>query len=764
MHFLSSSPRLEAVKECLDLTDIPEASLTEEQVKSVAAEVAAFTLNISKSASEGKRSRSITTQDFLDEAMHIMSLIRAKGGPRSGLCSVEESEAELSHGYPESYQHHLRPEDVARSPSPLRLSRPPSREGTSTGWRPRSQMSQDPRVVSQLRRYQDDDDELDLVNSSFRSLNVTGPASRSDQVVAKDTMSNVRIRGPRPEITRSRGQSDVSQRSRGGRGSPVKTHQSNPSLDSSSSRRTVGTHSTHKSENVATLAPETVAHLIPEQVAGMTFDKDTQRWVRIKGSRRSEHEPVHETTVTTPSNLTSDDDPFNDIPDLTVDEMKELTRIGQSPTKEAYTDLLDGPAFQRERIFQQDHCPDQESRINSNETVVTRPVTRENQVAPPFNSSSAPSKYSVFGSSQQQQQQQVDTRATSWSNEELARMRRSKLQASQTGNGLLDLAHVNMPHPISDIPEHQEDEEDDQSDEESLLHDDSETEELPAPKQRQPMNQPWLQSSPAPSLYLGGTRPTSLRRQTLHRGLYSAGQDHSELSFVATLPDKRLMSVSFNVARPHPGTGNVSQELVVPISSPQRADATFYLSDLPDFTVNDEDDERPSERVLAKRIAHHATGDRYAMAVQGLVKTLTDVEPDEPYWEDIKQLSLSDRDLDSVHNLEDFCSRLEDLDLSNNNLAHLEGAPTSIRRLNVRSNALSSLTAWSHLMNLQYLDISGNSVDSLAGLCMLVHLREVRADDNQISSLDGIMGLDGLLKLSVRRNSLTHVDFEGSQL
>ena len=152
------------------------------------------------------------------------------------------------------------------------------------------------------------------------------------------------------------------------------------------------------------------------------------------------------------------------------------------------------------------------------------------------------------------------------------------------------------------------------------------------------------------------------------------------------------------------------------------------------------------------------------MAVQDLVKTLTDVEPDEPYWEDIKQLNLCDRDLDSVHNLEDFCNRLEDLDLSNNNVAHLEGAPNSIRRLNVRSNALSSLTAWSHLANLQYLDISGNTVDSLAGLCMLVHLREVRADDNQISSLDGVMGLDGLLKLSVRRNKLTNVDFEGCQL
>lgn len=221
------------------------------------------------------------------------------------------------------------------------------------------------------------------------------------------------------------------------------------------------------------------------------------------------------------------------------------------------------------------------------------------------------------------------------------------------------------------------------------------------------------------------------------------------------------MSVSV-VAQPGPPMSAPNQEYG--LSSPARMDGTFYLSDLPDFTVNDVDEERPSEKALARRVAHTNTGDRYAMAVQSLVKTLTDVEPDEPYWEDIKQLNLRDRGLDSVHNLEDFCTRLEDLDLSGNNVAHLEGAPTSVRKLNLRSNALSSLTAWSHMMNLQYLDISNNQVDNLGGLCMLIHLRELRADDNQISTLDGIMNMDGLIKLSVRRNKLSRVDFEGCQL
>lgn len=253
----------------------------------------------------------------------------------------------------------------------------------------------------------------------------------------------------------------------------------------------------------------------------------------------------------------------------------------------------------------------------------------------------------------------------------------------------------------------------------------------------------------------------SLRRQTFQRG-FASGQDQREVSFVATFPDKRMMSLSVNVAPHGPVMSAPNQEHG--LSSPARMDGTFYLSDLPDFTVNEVDEERPSEKALARRVARQNSGDRYAMAVQSLVKTLTDVEPDEPYWEDIKQLDLRERGLESVHNLEDFCARLEELDLSGNNVAHLEGAPTSVRRLNLRSNALSSLTAWGHMMNLQYLDISNNAVDNLGGLCMLIHLRELRADDNQISNLDGIMNMDGLLKLSVRRNQLTKLDFEGCQL
>ncbi|KAF7845798.1 hypothetical protein BT93_L0628 [Corymbia citriodora subsp. variegata] len=230
-----------------------------------------------------------------------------------------------------------------------------------------------------------------------------------------------------------------------------------------------------------------------------------------------------------------------------------------------------------------------------------------------------------------------------------------------------------------------------------------------------------------------------------------------------------MMSLSVSVSQPLSKVNSSDrsmskQNLAIPTSPAARVDATFLLSDLPEFTVHDVDGERPSEKALAQRVSDHIANDRYGLAIQSLVKTLTDVEPDEPYWEDIKHLNLGERDLCSVHNLEDFCAGLEELDISNNNIAHLEGAPLTLRRLNVNSNALSSLTAWSHLMNLQYLDISHNSVESLDGLSVLYHLRELRADDNRVSSLDGITGLDGLLKLSVKNNNLKALDLEGAQL
>ena len=228
------------------------------------------------------------------------------------------------------------------------------------------------------------------------------------------------------------------------------------------------------------------------------------------------------------------------------------------------------------------------------------------------------------------------------------------------------------------------------------------------------------------------------------------------------------MSVSLSVSRPL-ASRHQSHKIteLLPLPTKEDPNATFLLSDLPDFTVHECDEEKPSERALAMRLAQHAAAevnDRYALAVKDIVKTLTDTQDEEPYWEDLKQLDLHDRSLASLYGLDEYCQRVQAIDISGNVLTHLEGTPLSVRTLIAHSNRLSSLTCWTPLLNLQYLDISGNQLDSLSGLANLVHLRELRADHNQITSLDGVLHLDGLLKLRLRHNEIDQAVFTGCQL
>jgi Leucine-rich repeat (LRR) protein len=218
-------------------------------------------------------------------------------------------------------------------------------------------------------------------------------------------------------------------------------------------------------------------------------------------------------------------------------------------------------------------------------------------------------------------------------------------------------------------------------------------------------------------------------------------------------PPKQCTAVPAEVARLQVATTNPNANI----------NNTFLLSDLPDFTVNEEDHERPSERALATRLASYAAveaGDPYTVATTELVKAITDVQGREIYWSDLTSLSLHNKSLKSLHNLGEHCARIEKLDVSSNALTQLDGVPMFVRELNARSNQLVSLTSWTHLMHLQYLDISSNGLESLDGLGHLIHLRELRVDNNRIRRLDGIADLDGLITLSARNNSIRELDFE----
>ena len=339
--------------------------------------------------------------------------------------------------------------------------------------------------------------------------------------------------------------------------------------------------------------------------------------------------------------------------------------------------------------------------------------------------------------------QHISTRATSWATD--YRNQINKHSAKDSKVDLEPLQHVELPtvkpatasrgdlQAFSSEAHHKVDEQD------------SDVEELPARQSFQP------------------GRKVSFQAHAFRQRRFAPDADQSELSIVAELPDKRVMSVSVAVSKP---VGLGPEDSQVAIHEHPNDSSSLILSDLPEFTVA-EIDHSPgrTERRLAATVALHGQeieGDRYALAVQDLVKTLTDLKGEEPYWEDIKHLNLHGRSLKSLHGLEKFCSRLQGLDVSTNGLSHLEGAPWAMRWLKVSHNNLSSLTAWNSLVNLQYLDISHNTVTSLDGLGCLVHLRELKADHINITSLAGLRDLDGLLSLNVAHNEISSVDLSAN--
>ncbi|KAL5520051.1 hypothetical protein ACEPAG_1711 [Sanghuangporus baumii] len=147
----------------------------------------------------------------------------------------------------------------------------------------------------------------------------------------------------------------------------------------------------------------------------------------------------------------------------------------------------------------------------------------------------------------------------------------------------------------------------------------------------------------------------------------------------------------------------------------------------------------------------------FGVAHDRLVEVITDVQPFEPYWDSLTALDLSSKRLDSVARLKEFLPKLDSLSLNDNLLSWLSGIPGTVRTLSVASNALTSLTSFGHLKNLENLDISHNDIDSLQQLKCLSHLRELRADGNKITELDGLEDFDGLLKLSLESNTLHEV-------
>lgn len=152
----------------------------------------------------------------------------------------------------------------------------------------------------------------------------------------------------------------------------------------------------------------------------------------------------------------------------------------------------------------------------------------------------------------------------------------------------------------------------------------------------------------------------------------------------------------------------------------------------------------------------------HSLGYGALIKVLTELGRDEPYWDQYENLQLTGLGLDSLMKLDEICPMLKNLEVSNNKLSFVTGIPGSLRSLIIANNNLTDLASFGQLSNLQYLSLANNRYERLNGLANLTHLRELNVDNNHIISLDGISHLDGLIRLSVSGNDLCNtLNFSG---
>lgn len=674
--------------------------------------------------SDTSRKGSITTQDYLNEATKIMDLIRSKGRGAAGLTSVHESDVD-SEG-----------DDFSDDDESTReaFSRPPSRDGTDLR-KLREVKELNPLILSHLKKYQEQDDP----NDREMSLHARHGQDEGPTELGESNSQNIRIQGPRKRKTS--GMTDDTAENIAQDLMTINTQMSGFSVTS------VPTGSSQSSQVKGMLASDLVAHLIPNEVNGFKYDRSKNQWVKdeVEEPQAPISEPADEA-----------DDPFRDIPDLSVDELQEMMRVHglSSPTKS------DAPIDQEQ--------PKARSPLAANTSPKkpdVRPHTRDGE--PSLGASSVQSRLTRFTSSVPN----TGTRATSWGTDEDAERKISeqgKLEAqreeplsSKTPRSLgkqARVATVNLSSPLVSRPSSRGEPDNVQSDPNANhTYHGIVPDEDPAPADHENGS---IRSSAPPT-----GRQTSVGGQPFIRRPISRIEERNE----ETVDDQSLIRRNDSLHVQETPARTDGEHSLIPLQSAgPDTSYSFHLSPLADFTVNQGDKPLKLEMSYVAQRTNpsslrqvHGT---FALATEDLIKHITDVEPYEPYWEHVRRLVLRQKGLITLHKLNEFCPRLEELDVSDNDIGQLSGIPSTLRTLKIPRNCLSNLTPWSHMINLQYLDVSGNDIETLDGFASLIHLRELKANDNQIRNIDGILDLNGLLSLKLSNNSITAVDFEGSEL
>ncbi|KAK4205772.1 hypothetical protein QBC40DRAFT_260660 [Triangularia verruculosa] len=755
------------------------------------------------------RKPSIRTEDFINEANKIMAMIRSKAGLASGLASLEESEGENAQAVidPES--------SYASSKEPF--SRPPSREGRPPLSR-RPTKQEDPELAERLKKYEEGSEMGDVIASSLRSRDLSLEALRAarEKEEMEERQSQIRTSygsnnggkmrtslfdSDDGKVISDLGNVRISRNPEWQEGD-VFTDEGGQGSYGSSNPGSTGTHSTYAtqssrgssrgSEARKTIAPESVLHLIPDRVGNMVLDRQRNVWIKKRPSptpaqpappvlqgRRSRANSARSNFL--PSEA-SEDDPFAGIPDLSVDITMEMQNLALATGRKESGSTSEG------RLQQGSTTPESPTRGASDASGVSAAsiATATAALRLSMGNGETPSRGPRSSISVQTNLIKTPTKLPALGGDDIAKFKERRRLT------------ISFSSPIAEVIHDLSDGEDEFEWEESgvieQVAEDVAMDQLKRGRKSVSIQAtPRRRTSRSRSTSRGPPRHLSFRGQTLmarpvsriderdeesaqsqaqgggaNNGA-SSGMELSivpENSVVAHEGDERHGSVSIVVTPARPSTCPIPGMNNTPIIS--QYVGTFSLSPMSEFTIHRPEESLPLEASYVVNDHRLVTGSpskrHVSMSTRQLVDKIAEVEPFEPYWEDMRELELRDRQLDSLHSLDDFCGQLESLDVSNNVIRNLSGIPSSVLHLRMANNRLSGLTAWGHLMNLQYVDISNNSLTSLTPLRTLVHLRSIRVDNNQLTSLDSIKYHRGLQSLRARGNQIEEVDFEGSTL
>ncbi|KAM3069856.1 Protein nud1 [Clarireedia jacksonii] len=763
-------------------------SQREKKIAMVQAELDSFNSDGALGASpqsSDSRKPSVTTQDFLDEAKKIMAGIRGKARPRSGLTSLEESQSDFGLGiFPDSATDDEF-EDSCQESTQEPFSRPPSRDGPPVSRTPLTQ--QDPKVLDHLRQYEEKSELDGLIASSIKSITMAKDAARTNREVDRilnETISKTtgRLFDMRSDFRSEPANIRLSQNPDRKRKHSGSTQQADDDFQdigfsSQGSNASIPTISSRGSDSRRVIAPHTVSHLIPEQLAGMVFDRERNIWVKKKPVSGENDEPNF-----LPSD---DDDPFEDIPDLSVDETQELMRLRAVAAKRKEDARL---AKYLDNEGQQDGMnerakTDQSPTINvptidvRPQTAPAKPTRRASNDSPEAKIRSVSVGTDSTRTPKKSRNGSVNTtmkvNGSSISND-AQKGATEDMDQCMPSHDIIDTATPLRPRnvtitfssPIAEVIEapNYTDEESYakenayQSDYESFDESVSDSIAVRKGKSKQRPGSRSAFQSTTRKLSVGGEkflpRPVS-RIDEQDEDSFSRETNGTKRSdtLVAEPPRIRQRETSVVLATPRP-----THEI-----------GTLELTPLSEFTMHQADESfglNVSYVSKGKRNASDSSDGKKTLShsIRELVEKLTEVEPYEPFWEHMKEAILKDKKLTSLHKLDEFCSHLEKLEVSNNQISQLNGAPSTLRNLTITNNQLSDLTAWGHLWNLQDVDVSNNEIESLSCFKNLVHLRTLRADNNKVTSTHGIGSLDGLIELRLRGNPIKTLDFAGTNL